>query len=372
MGLGRPVGFGALVQQWGWAVWRRRCSFALVVVLGMASAAWANDSASEFGLGGLVMVKTDAITMQREDLTITPNWVTVRYEFRNDGPEPVTLRVAFPLPEVPVDLPGGQMIGETKVSVYPFTPPNFVAFSVTVDGKGVEPGIEVRADLPDGRSVLDELREIGGWSLVLNPRMFLDAGRDVVDALDVGPRVFRQLRALGAIDTQGDLDEYGVARWKTRITYHWEQTFRPGVTVVEHRYQPMAGYSMFRPDLRQWKDGPPDEAVAGRHCIDEAARRDLEELRTPPGVPAAFQGWMIARTLAYVLTTGANWAGPIETFNLVIDGSVGRHDWTPVRFAVACADLPLRRVGPTRLEASARNYVPTRDLRILLVTEGRH
>ncbi len=73
----------------------------------VAAALWApnahaNDSASEFGIGGLVMVKTDAITMQREDLTITPLWIKVRYEFRNDGTESVTLRVAFPLPEVPV------------------------------------------------------------------------------------------------------------------------------------------------------------------------------------------------------------------------------------------------------------------------------
>lgn len=353
--------------------WAAGAVLALLCFVAAGQAARANDSASEFGIGGLVMVKTDAITMQREDLTITPNWVTVRYEFRNDGPAPVTLRVAFPLPEVPVFLPGGQMIGETKVDVFPFNPPNFVAFLAWADGKAIEPEIEIRAELPDGRSVLDELREIGGWSLVLNPRMFVNRGRDEIDALDIGPRVFRQLEEIGALGPRDETsDGYGWARWKTRITYHWEQTFRPGVTVVEHRYQPMAGFSMFRPDLRSWKDGPVDQAVAERHCIDDAARRDLEGLQTPPGTPAALEGWMIARTLAYVLTTGANWAGPIETFNLVIDGSVGRHDWTTVRFAVGCADLPLRRVGPTRLEATAQNYVPTRDLRILLVTDARH
>jgi hypothetical protein len=93
-----------------WLRWR----LALVVA---TAGARANDSASEFGIGGLLMVKTDAITMQREDLAITPNRATVRYAFRNDRPEPVMLRVAFPLPEVPVDLPGGLMMGETKVRV---------------------------------------------------------------------------------------------------------------------------------------------------------------------------------------------------------------------------------------------------------------
>lgn len=191
----------------------------LVVAALWAPGAHGNDSAAEFGIGGLVMVKTDAITMQREDLTITPGRIKVRYEFRNDGKEPVTLRVAFPLPEVPLDLPGGQMIGDTKVSVYPFNPPNFVHFSVSVDGKQIDPELEVRAELPDGRSVLNELREIGGWSLVLQPRMFPNPGQLGVDPLDVGPNVFRQLRELGALDPKADLpDRYPVAAWKTRIT----------------------------------------------------------------------------------------------------------------------------------------------------------
>ena len=38
-------------------------------------------------------------------------------------------------------------------------------------------------------------------------------------------------------------------------------------------------------------------------------------------------------------------------------------------FASACADLPLIRTGPARLEATARNYVPTRDLRILMIAK---
>lgn len=339
----------------------------LGVLLASVTGAPANDSAAEFGVGGLVMVKTDAITMLREDLTITPGWITVRYEFRNDGTEPVTLRVAFPLPDVPLDTYGGQMIGETKVSVYPFNPPNFVFFSVRADGEGIDPDIEVRAELPDGRSVLDELREIGGWSLVLRPRMFLNTGRSEVEASDVGPEVFRRLQALGALDPGGANDDgVGWARWKTRITYHWMQTFRPGVTVVEHRYQPLAGFFPFQVYERHWERDSSHRAVT-EYCIDEAGRRVLETLRTPPDRPPGLQGWMTARTLAYVLTTGANWAGPIGTFHLVIDGAPAPHDWGKVQFASACADLALVRTGPARLEATAHNYMPTRDLRILMI-----
>lgn len=346
--------------------WRRWC-LALAAMTGVATGAWANDSASEFGIGGLVMVKTDAITMQREDLTITPNFVTVRYEFRNDGPDPVTLRVAFPLPEVPVDMPGGQMIGQTKVDVHPLYPPNFVSFSVQVDGRRVEPEIEVRAELPDGRSVLEQLREIGGWSLVLRPRMFPNPVLGGIAPEDVGRRMFREMESLGALEPQGDVgDGYAWSRWTTRITFHWMQTFQPGVTVVEHSYRPLIGYSpMSVGDDGTWYGPMPDQGgtTAEAYCIDADAGRDLKAL------PAWRYGHLLTRTMAYVLTTGANWGGPIETFNLVIDASRGRHDWNKVRFAVGCSDLPLRRVGPTRLEATVRNYVPTRDLRILLVTD---
>ena len=40
----------------------------------------ANDSAAELAAGGLVLVKTDAISIQREDLTVSPTGVRVRYE----------------------------------------------------------------------------------------------------------------------------------------------------------------------------------------------------------------------------------------------------------------------------------------------------
>jgi hypothetical protein len=202
---------------------------------------------------------------------------------------------------------------------------------------------------------------------VLRPRMFLNTGRGEVEASDVGPDVFRRLQGLGALDSRGANDD-GVrwARWITRITYHWMQVFQPGVTVVEHRYRPLAGFFPFQVYERNWEREASHGAVA-EYCIDDAARRLLETLRTPPDTPPGLQGWMTAQTLANVLTTGANWAGPIGTFHLVIDGALAPHDWGKVQFASACADLPLVRTGSARLEATARNYVPTRDLRILMI-----
>ena len=40
-----------------------------------------------------------------------------------------------------------------------------------------------------------------------------------------------------------------------------------------------------------------------------------------------------------------------------------------VRITTLCTDLPLRRTGPQRFEATMRDYVPKEDLRILYIAE---
>jgi hypothetical protein len=63
------------------SVVRRKRSILIAAAIAICAAPCnANDSASEVAVGGLVMVKTDAITIQREDLTLSLNQVRVRYE----------------------------------------------------------------------------------------------------------------------------------------------------------------------------------------------------------------------------------------------------------------------------------------------------
>jgi hypothetical protein len=69
------------------------------------------------------------------------------------------------------------------------------------------------------------------------------------------------------------------------------------------------------------------------------------------------------RRIDYVLETGANWAGPIKSFRLVVDK--GRVD----RLVSFCFDN-VKKISPTTFEARAENFVPTRNLKILLV--GRY
>jgi hypothetical protein len=349
----------------------------LCVALGTGPAL-ANDSASELAAGGLVLTTTDAVAMQREDLFLSPQEVRVLYEFRNDTGKPVTLRVAFPMPEVPKATPGGMETsgGGHNIDLPPPTAANFLDFHVLADGHGLAPEMEIRADLPDGRNVADAVRAIGGLALVLQPRFYVLADHDGKWDLDAAVR--EKLRLLGALTQNGDTYDL---LWTTRITYHWMQTFRPGVTVIEHRYRPVLGVlllgSVTAGDVdhidaehRHWTaSGSAD--VAKEYCIEGATERALRAAYSRASKGHA-DGFVVAYTLGYVLSTGANWAGPIGTFHLTLDGgrvTVPNAPGGEVVVLSLCTDLPLRATGRLRFEATVRDYVPKQDLRVLLVTK---
>ena len=74
-------------------------------------------------------------------------------------------------------------------------------------------------------------------------------------------------------------------------------------------------------------------------------------------------------SLGYILTTGANWAGPIGTFHLTIDGARGPTRFGRVGAIVLCSPFPLEQTGPLRLEGTARDFTPASDLKVLMVMQ---
>ncbi len=70
-------------------------------------------------------------------------------------------------------------------------------------------------------------------------------------------------------------------------------------------------------------------------------------------------------SLAYTLTTGANWAGPIGTFHLTMDGV--KPAWRGagvVETMSLCSEIALQRTGKLRLESTVQNNTPKNDLRV--------
>lgn len=345
-------------------------------MLALSGQASANDSGSELAAGGIVLVKNDDIAMQREDLTLSPSEVRIRYEMLNDSGKPVTLRVAFPMPDLPAWSPGGYHTATSPRGIMlpqrELSEPNFMGFRVWADGRELTPEVEIRATLPDGRDIAAAVQEIGGLALVLRSGLYALPDDPKLDAT-----TRRRLSELGAIEELPDR-AYRLP-WTTRITFHWMQTFEPGVTIVEHSYRPILGFG-YVGFARQGDTlfAGPDEDAASAFCIDTAGRQTLRSLgerarakRLAKGEPEFSE--LLGYTLGYVLQTAKNWRGPIGTFHLTVKGDpIPAAHWTdggPTLAAYFCSPVPLTQTGTLLKEGEARDFVPTSDLRILFVRE---
>jgi hypothetical protein len=149
--------------------------------------------------------------------------------------------------------------------------------------------------------------------------------------------------------------------WTLKSTYFWRQTFPAGrEIVIEHRYRPSVGETVGT------QVGSPDierqalEHYENAYCTD---RDFLNSARRAMSKPDAFNvaaSPFFERRIAYVLTTGANWAGPIGDFRLVVDKGA------PDSLVSFCAD-GVKKIGPTQFEVRHANFTPTRDLDILIL-----
>ena len=61
-----------------------------------------------------------------------------------------------------------------------------------------------------------------------------------------------------------------------------------------------------------------------------------------------------------MLTTGANWAGPIGTFRLIVDKGSEKN-------LVSFCGTGVAKTGPTTFELTYKDFVPDRDLDILFI-----
>ena len=67
--------------------------------------------------------------------------------------------------------------------------------------------------------------------------------------------------------------------------------------------------------------------------------------------------------LGYVLSSGANWKGPIKDFRLVVDKGA------PDKLISFCMS-GVKKISPTQFEVKKKNFEPKNDLNILIVNWG--
>lgn len=327
-----------------------RLAFAAALLLAVlpAAPALANDSEAAWALGGLTLKTTADISMDREELYLSASEVRVDYTYTNHADSAREVMIAFPLPALP------EQEGYLEYAGYPDW--DALYFSTTVDGEPVEWDVADRALV--GEKDVTDLVLARGWPVhwVLD-YTFLDTVLDL-------PRAEQD-----ALVAQGLLlserDGFGTVRvtpaWRGQRFILRTQTFPAKSTVaVSHRYTPLVGGSvggMLYPQAR--RDYPEGLAeYRTRWCLDDAFLAGID--RRLASAPKGMTRFMSETWLGYVLSTGANWHGPIRHFRLVVDKG------EPGHLVSFCMD-GVKKISPTQFEVVKENFEPARDLDVLIV-----
>jgi hypothetical protein len=112
-----------------------------VVFLADFSSAWANDSEAVVEGGQIVLKKSEQVVMESEELTISPNLVSVAYLFKNTGSKDITTYVAFPIVPGAEDWEVGMKASEVLASWV-----DGLDFKLLVDGVERSPEVKFAAD----------------------------------------------------------------------------------------------------------------------------------------------------------------------------------------------------------------------------------
>ena len=300
-----------------------------------AASARANDLTAELALGGLTFTKTAAISMDSEDLYISRDRVHVKYRFTNASDAPIHTLVAFPLPDIP------PATDDDDEKTFLGDPVSDLRFKTYVDGQPLALQLVEQAIFRD--------QDVSARLLALHIPLnrFADGFKETVTRLPQADR--HRLLTDGFIEEAGANDEpEWRAQWALRTTLTRDQTFPARKTVVvEHEYTPITGGSVagsFGTEERR------------KYCIDDewlvSVHKKLENHSQDNPYSEIWLG--------YVLTTGANWKGPIGDFRLVVDKG------KPDSLVSFCAD-GVKKISPTQFEVHRANFSPKADLDVLII-----
>ncbi len=315
----------------------------------LANPVMANDSTAELAAGGLVMVKNDNIEMRAEDLFISAKQIRVRYKFFNRSDQDVTVRVAFPIPDISMAEP------DANISVPTEDPVNIFGFKTSVNGKPVKMEVEQRAFAGDTEQT-KFLRDLG---IPLAPH--LAATGNALEKLLAEKQAEFVARKLGEIEEydQGKgMEKHLAPRWTLRTNYHWEQTFPARAeTAIEHSYIPSVGQSAGSTiDPSDLSESFAD--YKNKYCIDDDFLASIARIKKQTGTE--YGGPFIEERIEYILATGANWSGPIRDFRLVFDKGA------PDSLVSFCGE-GVKKIAPTQFEMKKTDFTPKGNFAVLIL-----
>lgn len=292
-----------------------------------------NDAAVEAAAGGIILKKESRITMEKENLMISLEKITVEYEFRNETDKTVTTDIAFPIPEY-----------EFWGDILPRR--DFLDFKVWVEGKPVTCNMQARAFL-NGKEYTNVLRKMGITIETFGekepPSEEKENSTYQVDHLSQKQKA--ELEKLGLIDKK--FDDW--PRWSVQKTYFWTQQFPANAVVrIRHEYAPAVGYKneIFENLQPEIKEG----------CIENNLIAQLKKLSKKDF------GYINVKWVKYILTTANTWKTPIKHFELIIAKSIVPDFQRQAKFVSLCWDGKIEKLDDNRYITRMENFVPTREL----------
>ncbi|MGY5806654.1 DUF4424 domain-containing protein [Rhizobium sp. LEGMi198b] len=328
------------------------CGYATALAM-LATSALANDSMAELKTGGLAYVRTGDISMDDEKLFISPTEVKVDYIFENTSDKDVESVVAFPMPDI-------EGVLDSTVAIEDADADNFLEFTVTQDGKPITPTLQQNVTV----SGIDLTAELRAHNIPLRP-----LGAAAFNAVaKLPPDVLEDWKARGLIaDDEYDSDGQGMKHhstpmWTLHTTYWWRTKFPARAKIsVQHRYKPSVGGTVaitFAGNEDYEKEQL--KIYQTKYCVDDAFLKTATKLSaaSDKGGRAYTESW-----ISYVLSTGANWSGPIKHFQLTVDKG------SPDNYVSFCGS-GVKKIGPTSFQMTAEDFSPEHDLDILILNAG--
>jgi hypothetical protein len=320
-----------------------RLLFAAAAAVLVCVSAGADDTKAALAAGGIAFADAVPVRAVSEDLHIGTKNIQDRWVFVNDSGVAAETQVLFRLPDLDV----GRFFFE-RIGTVGKDPANFVDFSAGVNGRKVKPDILQRAFVGD-KDVTDLIAAAGA---PLDP--VIGKGYFNLDAIPSAER--KKLIDAGAVavDSFGNLQP----KWQVRTTLSWAQKFPPRRKVtISVSYRPVTGGAWIPGDAFDpaAADGPVET-----YCLDEAA---LAAARARMAVrqhdKAVVFDALYGRFTDYRLANPAT--GPIGRFHLTVDKPDAKSVLS------MCWDGALKKTGPKRLETTAMDFAPTRDIRLLML-----
>lgn len=291
----------------------------------------AADASGELPAGGLAFAANPSISIERQDVLLSRDLITLTYALRNEAQSPQAILITFALPELDTNA-----VADGEVILPSADPSNYVQFSPKVDGQAPAFKIEQRAFALG----LDVSEVLARNHIPLFPFSTTSSGKlsgiTVADRLDFLER--------------GILKEDGssvIAAWTLKTIAHWRQVIPAGQRInIVHSYRPITGVAPYKTETLQ--------SSRKRSCLSDAQEGAIAKLPSEGGVTPTFT------SVGFLAISGSDNLGPARRFRLLIE--------TADQFTIVatCRD-GLKRTGPTQLEWTATDHVLEEDLHVLFV-----